>query len=133
VLERSRLGDLTREYSLYEICIITRSGPARILGLKNKGHLGPGADADVTIYTPNDDKTRMFELPRAVIKSGVVIVDQGEIREPLIGKLLYVAPEYDVSIETDIADWFEKYYSIRFRNYPVPLDYLHDAEEVRTS
>jgi len=52
------------------------------------------------------------------------------VREPLTGKLLYVAPEYDTSIETDIAEWFEKYYSIRFRNYPVPLDYLHDREEV---
>jgi formylmethanofuran dehydrogenase subunit A len=131
VLERSALGDLTREYSLYDICIITRSGPAKILGLANKGHLGPGADADITIYTPNDDKTKMFETPRAVIKSGVVIVDQGEIRESPIGKLLFVSPEYDTSIETDIAEWFEKYYSIRFRNYGVPLDYLHDAEEVR--
>lgn len=130
VLERSTLADLTREYSLYEICIITRSGPAKILGLANKGHLGPGADADITIYTPNDDKTRMFELPRAVIKGGVVIVEQGEVREPLTGKLLYVAPQYDTSIETDIAEWFEKYYSIRFRNYPVSLDYLHDPEEI---
>jgi formylmethanofuran dehydrogenase subunit A len=115
---------------LYEICIITRSGPAKILGLAKKGHLGPGADADITIYTPNDDKTKMFELPRAVIKSGTVIVESGEVREPLGGKLLYVAPEYDTSIEADIAEWFEKYYSIRFRNYPVPLDYLHDREEV---
>jgi len=130
VRERSQLGGLAREYSLYEICIITRSGPAKILGLANKGHLAPGADADITIYTPHDDKTKMFELPRAVIKSGVLIVDQGEIREPLTGKLLYVSPEYDTSIETDIAAWFEKYYSIRFRNYPVPLDYLHEAEEI---
>jgi len=130
VLERSTLADLTREYSLYEICIITRSGPAKILGLANKGHLGPGADADVTIYTPNDDKTKMFELPRAVIKGGVVIVEQGEVREPLTGKLLYVAPQYDISIESDISEWFEKYYSIRFRNYPVSLDYLHDPEEI---
>jgi formylmethanofuran dehydrogenase subunit A len=130
VLERSTLKDLTREYSLYEICIITRSGPARILGLANKGHLGPGADADITIYTPNDDKRVMFELPRLVIKSGVVIVDQGEVREPANGKLLYVAPEWDVSIETDLAAWFEKYYSVRFRNYPIPLDYLHEPEEV---
>jgi len=133
VLERSTLGELTREYSLYEICIITRSGPARILGLPNKGHLGTGADADITIYTPNDDKTKMFETPRAVIKSGVVIVDQGEIREPLTGKLLYVSPEYDKGIESDVADWFEKYYSIRFRNYQVPLEYLHDAEEIPTT
>jgi formylmethanofuran dehydrogenase subunit A len=130
VLERSTLKDLTREYSLYEICIITRSGPARILGLANKGHLGPGADADITIYTPNDDKKVMFELPRVVIKSGVVIVEQGEVRNPANGKLLYVAPEWDLSIETDLAAWFEKYYSVRFRNYPIPLDYLHEPEEV---
>ncbi|HKF69242.1 MAG TPA: formylmethanofuran dehydrogenase subunit A, partial [Vicinamibacterales bacterium] len=130
VLERSTLAGLTREYSLYEICIITRSGPARILGLTNKGHLGPGADADITVYTPNDDKRVMFELPRVVIKSGNVIVDQGEVREPATGKLLYVAPEWDSSIETDLAAWFEKYYSVRFRNYPIPLDYLHEPEEV---
>jgi formylmethanofuran dehydrogenase subunit A len=63
----------------------------------------------------------------------VVIVDQGEIREPLTGKLLYVSPEYDKGIETDVADWFEKYYSIRFRNYEVPLEYLHGAEEIPTT
>ena len=130
VLERSTLADQTREYSLYEICIITRSGPARILGLANKGHLGPGADADITIYTPNDDKRQMFELPRFVIKGGTVIVEQGDIRESLTGRLLYVAPEYDTGIETDLAEWFEKYYSIRFRNYPVPLEYLHGAQQV---
>jgi formylmethanofuran dehydrogenase subunit A len=132
VLERSTLKDLTREYTLSEICIITRSGPARILGLEHKGHLGPGADADITIYTPDDDKEKMFETPRVVIKAGVVIVDQGEIRDPAPGKLLYVAPAYDTAIERDIAEWFEKYYSIRFRNYPVSLEYLHEHEEVAT-
>ena len=65
-----------------------------------------------------------------MIKSGTVIVEHGEVREPLSGKLLYVSPEYDTSIERDSAEWFEKYYSIRFRNYPVPLDYLHEREEV---
>ncbi len=69
VRERCQLGDLTREYTLNEIAIITRAGPARILGLKNKGHLGPGADADITIYTPHENKETMFELPRMVIKA----------------------------------------------------------------
>ena len=46
VLDHSQLANLTREYSLNDIAIITRAGPARILGLKNKGHLGVGADAD---------------------------------------------------------------------------------------
>ncbi len=110
----------TASTTLSEIAIITRAGPARILGLKNKGHLGVGADADVTIYTPDaeSDET-MFELPRYVIKAGRIIVEQGEIREETYGKTLHVAPEYDRDVEPDIRDWFEDAYSIRWRNYPV--------------
>ncbi len=130
VRQRGVLADLDREYTLSEICVITRAAPARMLGLKNKGHLGPGADADVTIYTPHDDKQIMFETPRLVIKSGQVIVEQGEIRQNLLGKTLHVAPEYDRGVESDIAEWFEHYYSIRFRNYPVADSYLLDHETI---
>jgi len=132
VAERSTLAELDREYTLYEIAIITRAGPARILGLKNKGHLGPGADADITIYTPHDNKETMFALPRLVIKSGRIMIENGEVRDPLIGKTLHVAPEYDREVESDIQQWFEKYYSIRWRNYPVDDSYLHQAEVVPT-
>ena len=131
IRQRSTLGDLDREYTLNEIAIITRAGPARILGLKNKGHLGPGADADITIYTPHENKEVMFELPRMVIKSGRVIVEQGEIRDPLNGKTLHVQPDYDHEVEADIQEWFEKYYSIRWRNYPVDESYLHESEIIR--
>lgn len=130
VRERCQLADLDRQYTLNEIAIITRAGPARILGLKNKGHLGIGADADITIYTPNDNQETMFELPRLVIKSGEVLVEHGEIRREFTGRTLHVSPGYDVEIEKDIAGWFEKYYSIRFRNYPVDDSYLHDAEQI---
>ncbi len=130
VRKRSQLADIDREYTLNEIAIITRAGPAKILGLSHKGHLGPGADADITIYTPHENKETMFELPRFVIKSGQIIVEEGEIRQEFYGKTLHVAPDYDREIETDIADWFEQYYSIRFRNYPVSAEYLHEAEQV---
>ncbi len=130
VRERSQLADLNREYTLNEIAIITRAGPARILNLKNKGHLGVGADADVTIYTPHENKETMFELPRTVIKSGRILVDQGEIREVLTGKTMHVTPDYDQEMEQGIQDWFEKYYSIRWRNYPVDLSYVHQSEVV---
>jgi len=130
VAERSTLADLDREYTLNEIAIITRAGPARILGLNNKGHLGVGADADITIYTPHDNQETMFELPRVVIKSGQTIVEQGEIREPLIGKTLHVAPEYDRDVERDIQTWFEKYYSVQWRNYPVDESYMHASEVI---
>ncbi len=128
--KRSTLPDMDREYTLGEIAIITRAGPARILGLKNKGHLGPGADADITIYTPHENKQLMFEMPRVVIKSGRVIVERSEIRGPILGKTLHVAPEYDLEVEPDIQAWFEKYYSIQWRNYPVDNSYLHEPEIV---
>jgi len=126
----SVLADLDREYTLNEIAIITRASPAKLLGLKHKGHLGVGADADVTIYTPHENKETMFELPRYVIKSGRIIVEQGDIRHNHFGKTFHVAPEFDQGAESDISKWFEQYYSIRFRNYPVSDDYLHDAEQV---
>jgi formylmethanofuran dehydrogenase subunit A len=124
VLERSTLKDLDRQYSLYEIAIITRAGPARMLGLKHKGQLGIGADADITIYTPTDDRRAMFELPRYVIKGGQIVVEKGEIRHDLHGLTLHVAPAYDEGRVADIKKWFESFYTIQFANYPVDSSYL---------
>jgi formylmethanofuran dehydrogenase subunit A len=121
VRERTLLKDLDREYSLSEIAIITRAGPARMLGLKNKGHLGPGADADIAIYAPDANAETMFELPRCVIKAGRMIVEQGEPRAGVSGETLYVAPEYDRGVEPDIREWFEGSYSIQWRNYPIEV------------
>ncbi len=133
IRKRCMLPDLDREYTMNEIAIITRAAPAKILGLKHKGHLGPGADADITIYAPHENKETMFEMPQYVIKSGELIVEKGEIRQELAGKTMHVAPSYDQDIESNISEWFEQYYSIRFRNYPVSDSYLHHAEKVASS
>jgi formylmethanofuran dehydrogenase subunit A len=130
VLERSVLKDLDRQYSLYEIAIITRAGPARMLGLAHKGHLGPGADADITIYTPGADIRAMFELPRFVLKAGEVIVEQGEIRKDVYGSTLHVQPAYDEGLLPDIQKWFEAYYTIQFANYPVADSYMDHGGRV---
>lgn len=132
VRERCVLGDLTREYTLNEIAIITRAAPAKLLGLTQKGHLGPGADGDVTIYSINDDKQKMFELPRWVIHRGEVVVDGGEIRSNKVGTLLHVEPSFDAEVIPDIQSWFEDHYSIQFSNYPVDVSYLHSHETVAT-
>lgn len=124
VLERSVLKDLNREYTLQEIAIITRASPARMLGLKHKGHLGVGADGDVTIYTPSADRRAMFELPRFVIKAGEVVVEQGEIRSEGYGRTLHTRPAYDEGAVPDIKKWFESFYTIQFANYPVDEEYL---------
>jgi len=118
------LAELDREYSLYEIAIITRAGTARALGLKNKGHLGVGADADVTIYAPSDDKEEMFAHPRFVLKGGEVVVRDGQIVQERPGRTLHVAPPYDPAIEAHIRAHFEECYTISFDNYPVAPEYL---------
>ncbi len=133
VSDRCTLKDLDREYSLNEIAIITRAAPARMLGLAHKGHLGPGADGDVTLYSPDDDIQRMFELPRYVVSRGEVIVDDAQIMRDTRGRTLYVEPEYDPDAVDDIQAWFEKTYSIQFRNYPVGDHYLQDPLVVPTS
>jgi formylmethanofuran dehydrogenase subunit A len=85
VRERTGLREISRSYSLSELAIITRAAPAKMLGLTHKGHLGTGADGDVTIYQPSDDLRKMFAMPRWVVKSGVVIVDDTEIRNLAAG------------------------------------------------
>ena len=117
VRERCTLADLDREYTLGEIAVITRAGPARALGLKQKGHLGVGADADVTIYTPDDNYETMFALPRMVIKGGETIVDQGEIRATPDGVAIHNAPAFDAERLPQLEAWFNDHYSLRFKNY----------------
>ena len=120
------LGELKREYTLNEICIVTRAGPAKCLGLKNKGHLGIGADADVTIYDMLDDKEEMFNAPRYVIKAGMLLIENHEfVSDYTDKKVLRVAPDFDESIEDVIKPFFDDFYSISFRNYKIDDDYLH--------
>ena len=87
----------------------------------------------MTLYSPDDDIQRMFELPRYVVSRGEVIVDDAQIMRDTRGRTLYVAPAYDQEAVPDIQQWFEKYYTIQFRNYPVGDHYLQDPLVVPTS
>lgn len=127
-LRSTRLPDLAREYTLSEIAIITRAGPARALGLANKGQLGPGAEADITIYDEMEDREMMFNAPRYVIKSGNPIIDNHEFVGDHEGRILHISPAYDEDIVNQVRPFFENYYSIEFDNYAVTDNYLHDHE-----
>ncbi len=130
VRARCPLGDLSREYSLAEIAVVTRAGPARMLGLKTKGQLGPGADGDVTIYRPDADKERMFAIPRYFIKGGEVVVDDGDLRGAVAGSLLHVGPGRDPEVEADVEAWFNGRSSIRFANYAAGDDVVSNPRRV---
>jgi formylmethanofuran dehydrogenase subunit A len=122
LLERVVLKDLDREYTLSEIAVITSAGPARALGLSQKGHLGPGADADVTIYQEKPDGDLIFEYPRYVIKGGEIAVEEGEIRSVMKGRQYIVQPSFDEQIEEYLRPLFERVYTMAFDNYPVSMD-----------
>ena len=125
MLAGTALADgLTREYTLNEIAIISRAAPARLLGLTNKGHLGVGADADITVYQRDSDISRMFATPRYVIKAGTLVVEEGQLRRAPGGRRLYVRPSYDAAIERDLRTYFDRYAAIAFDNYAIGS--LHD-------
>jgi formylmethanofuran dehydrogenase subunit A len=123
-LKRIVLPELTRQYTLSEIAIVTSAGPARALGLSAKGHLGIGADADVTVYPERPDHGLMFEYPRYVIKGGEIAVEEGEVRAVSAGRAFIVRPSFDEQIEEYLRPLFQRVYTMSFDNYPVEMERL---------
>jgi formylmethanofuran dehydrogenase subunit A len=121
-LSRLILPELDRVYSLYEIAIITSAGPAKALGLPQKGHLGVGADADVAIYNENPDGDLMFRYPRYVIKGGDIVVEEGELRKMGEGVEFIAKPAFEPAIEDYLRPLFQQVYTMSFDNYPVEID-----------
>ena len=123
ILEHTILHTLNREYTLNEIAIMTRSAPAKILGLSKKGNFSHGSDADITIYDKNKkDPEDMFANPSMVLKDGKVVVENGKIKEYIWGKTQTVAPEYDKSIEKNLGKFFDKYHTMKLSNYIISDD-----------
>ncbi len=113
------LDGLDREYTLNEIAIITRAAPARRLGLRDKGHLGVGADADVTIYDDRTDREEMFATPRFVIKGGHLVVEEGDLRRVDDGVLLSSRARFDPDVTSVLEPLFGDRYTVAFEHYPV--------------
>jgi formylmethanofuran dehydrogenase subunit A len=122
-LKYSTLASLDREYSLYEIAIMTRAGPARSLGLKDRGQLGVGAWADITVYDDNPDREAMFTTPELLFKNGELIVRNGKIIKVVNGATHVARPSYDRSIEKSLKPYFDDYNTVRMENFR-----LHDDE-----
>ena len=118
----STLASIDREYSLYEIAIMTRAAPARSLGLKNRGHLGAGAVADITVYTNHKDKEKMFSKPDYVFKNGELIVRNGKIVKVVNGATHTLRPEFDKSIEKSLKPYFDRYQTVSLNNFKIDDD-----------
>ena len=118
----SILSTIDREYSLYDIATMTRAAPAKSLGLKNRGHLGSGAIADITVYTNNKNKEKMFSKPDYVFKDGELVVRKGKVTKVKNGVTHTLRPEFDKSIEKTLNSYFEKYQTVSLENFKIDDD-----------
>lgn len=115
----SQLKGIQREYSLEEIAILTRAAPARILGLKNLGHLGSGAQADITIYRPNENLEAMFACPHMVLKRGKVIVRDGVIVDFTAGATHSVRPQWERAGVERLRDYIEQHHTLAMEQFMI--------------
>ena len=130
--EKTQLKDIDRNLTLNEICIISRAGTAKCLGMTDRGHLGKGAIGDVAIYKLDPKNMdghsieKAFSLAAYTIKDGQIVVKDGEITATPMGTT--ICAEGKVKDETmnvmleDVKSHWRDHYSINFNNYAV-----HDA------
>jgi len=125
----SNLTSLNREYSLYEIATMTRAAAAKLIGLNDRGHLGVGAAADITVYTEQEDKEAMFSKPDYVFKDGELVVKDGKVVKVVWGKTHTAKPSFDIGVEKGLKDYFGKYHTIQLDNFKISNDEI--AEDGR--
>lgn len=133
------LPSLDRELTFDEIAVMTRAGQARALGLieRGKGHLGPGAEADIAVYPIKPEKIdpsrqyaeiiRSFAQTKYTMKLGVMISKDDQILTDNQNRTFWCSPqvpkEYDMSKDPELIRTFDRYYTIRMENYTVDEDY----------
>jgi formylmethanofuran dehydrogenase subunit A len=121
------LGGIRREYTLSEIATMTRAAPARSLGLADRGHLRPGAAADIVVYRPQADLEAMFREPAHVFKGGVEVARNGAVTAAPPGATQLVRPEYDRTVESRVRRFFDDHMTIGFDHFPLADQELADA------
>ena len=127
--EKTELKDIDREFTLNEICIVTRGGTAKCLGMTDRGHLGIGAIGDIAIYKLNPDKAdghaieKAFSLAAYTIKDGQIVVKDGEITATPMGTTICAEGKVKdgimESMLEDVKAHWRDHYSINFNNYGV--------------
>lgn len=146
--KRVPLPAIERELDWYDIAVMTRAGQARALGITDlgKGHLSPGAEADIAIYPirineidPSAEYERIvkgFSQTEYTIKRGRVVSRRGDAIIDGENTTFWVKPKvpaaYDMQHDTAFQELFERYYSIRMSNYPVQEEYLHRNHCIET-
>jgi formylmethanofuran dehydrogenase subunit A len=108
----------SREYSLSRWVWATRTLPARLLGLHDRGHLRPGARADVAIYEPAPGGALESWRCRTLLKAGELVVDDYQLVNPEAAKDTFY--RQTGAAETGFVRELCQYQSLRPENLWVP-------------
>ncbi|MFA7037542.1 MAG: amidohydrolase family protein, partial [Methanosarcina sp.] len=145
-LDRMVLPGIDRELDFYELAVMTRSTQSKMYSMPEKGNLKVGSDADIAIYDilpgqvdPSTEYAKVkkaFSAASYTLKSGEVVVKDGEIEETPKGKTYWVNAKIPESIDTamqkDIDRKFRKYYTVSKSNYMVEDSYIQKPVEIGT-
>ncbi len=146
---RSLLQGIDREYDLSDIAVVTRAGQAKALGMKSKGHLGVGADADIAVYDLNPKTTDCsrdywtvrgaFEKTAYTIKGGEVVAKNGVVTKSVTGKTMWAdtgasscaEDTFCSEVLRDLKKRFREYWTVEMENYVIPENYLKHSAPIR--
>lgn len=137
---RTDLGTYDREYTWNEIATITRASPAKILGFEDRGHLGVGAKADISVYDidVNDFDTTLLRNSQTLenkllnskytIKDGEILVKNAKIVKLVKSSHIWCniqgLENQESKLIEEIKPEFNKYYTIKYENYGVNDHYI---------
>jgi len=99
---------------------MTRAAPAKLLGLTDRGHLNPGAVADVAIYENDADRAKMFRAAALVFKDGELVVRGGRVTNYRWGRALTVRPERNRAIDRRMRTYYADRYGLSDEFFKVP-------------
>jgi formylmethanofuran dehydrogenase subunit A len=119
-MKMTTLPSIAREYSLTEIATMTRAAPAKLFGLTDRGHLNPGAVADVAVYENDADRAKMFRAAALVFKDGELVVRDGIVSSYRWGRALTVRPERNRAIDRRMRAYYEERYGLSDEFVKVP-------------
>ncbi len=136
-LKDNTLNSNDKVLTFNEFIILTRSSPAKSLGIGNiKGNLGLGADGDLNILNLNlndTDISRDYEKFKAalgnieyIIKAGEIIKDHDKINLNSSGKIFWATgkPEKEdtKSILAKKEGFYQKFYSNFYDSYSITIN-----------
>lgn len=127
---KTGLADIDREFSLDEIFSMTSWGPAKALGLTDRGHLGPGALADIRCYHKQPNIRDMFARPSWVMRRGRVVVQDGKVTLTDKGEILVARPAWDEGRMKSIHNALADFVSIPAEEYALGITSQPGTKEV---